>query len=593
MAFTQDAPQRRRNAVSPIIRQWMMVAIVTGLSLTLQGCAGTELFAGGRSEAAYGDYLAARYAASVHEPAAAQQYFARTLAADPGNAIVLERAFLAALTGGDMDRALGLARALVRQRPDHRMARLVLSLADIRKGDYKGAQEEISSAEAGPFVALVGALAQAWAAAGDGDRELALSRLKAFEGKSAFDLFRAYHKALILDMLGDTAGAEEAYRESMDASGGTSIRIVEAYASFLQRRERPDEARAVLDQYETLSPEHPLVKDALSRLARTGKLAPLVSNASEGVAEALYGLGSALAQDASGNDLAVLYLQLAIYMRPGFDVAHTLLADSYEQRKRWADAIAAYAAVGKDSPLYRNARIQTALDLDKLDREDEAVKVLRAMLNEDPKALEPVIALGDIYRGKEKYAEAAAEYTRAITLAGEPVPARWSLYYARGICRERLGQWPLAEEDLKLALKLSDEHPLVLNYLGYSWIEQGRNLDKAMTMIEKAVELRPGDGFIVDSLGWAHYRLGDYRKAAEILERAVELEPGDPTINEHLGDALWKVGRRIEARFQWSHALEMKPGKDRIELLRAKLEFGLEIAESEAARREAGGAHGS
>ena len=593
MAFTRNAPQRRPDAAPRIVRRWMISVTVASLSLALQGCAGTGLFAGERSEAPYGDYLAARYAASVHETAAAQQYFARTLAIDPGNEIVLERAFLAALTGGDMERALEFAHELVKKKPDHRMARLVLSLADIRKGDYKGAQEEIGSAEAGPFVALVGALAQAWAAAGDGDRELALSRLKAFEGKSAFDLFRAYHKALILDMLGDAAGAEEAYREAMDSSGGASIRIVEAYASFLQRRDRPDEARAVLDQYEALSPEHPLVKDALSRLARTGKLAPLVSNASEGIAEALYGLGSALAQDASGNDLAALYLQLAIYMRPHFDVAHTLLADSYEQKKRWADAIAAYAAVGKDSPLYGNARIQTALDLGKLDRDDEAVKVLRQMSADDPAALDPVIALGDIYRGKEKYAEAAAEYTRAITLAGKPESARWSLYYARGICNERLGHWSLAEQDLKLALKLSDEHPLVLNYLGYSWIEQGRNFDEAMAMIEKAVALRPGDGFIVDSLGWAHYRLGDYGKAAETLEHAVELEPGDPTINEHLGDALWKVGRRIEARFQWSHALDMKPEKDRIELLRAKLEFGLEIAESEAARRKAGDAHGS
>ncbi|HEY4344446.1 MAG TPA: tetratricopeptide repeat protein, partial [Parvibaculum sp.] len=187
---------------------------------------------------------------------------------------------------------------------------------------------------------------------------------------------------------------------------------------------------------------------------------------------------------------------------------------------------------------------------------------------------------GDIYRGKEKYAEAAAEYTKAIEKAGTPAPSHWSLYYARGICNERLGKWPDAERDLKLALKLSGDHPLVLNYLGYSWIEKGTHLKEALAMIEKAVELRPTDGFVVDSLGWAQYRLGDYARAVQVLQRAVELEPDDSTINDHLGDAFWKVGRKIEARFQWSHALEMKPEKDRVEILKTKLEFGLEAGEA-------------
>lgn len=554
--------------------------VVVAVLLTLQGCAGIGNLAGdGRQNTPYGDYLAARYAGSAHDPKTAQKYFDKTLASDPGNPIVMERAFMVSLSAGEMDRAVSLARQLVKIAPDHRMGRLVLSLDEIRDGDYKAAQKEIGSAEAGLFVALVGSLTEAWAAAGDGDKVLALAKLKAFEGKPAFDLFRAFHKALILDMLADTKGAELEYRQAMDASGGTSIRIVQSYASFLDRQGRVNEARAVLDQYAALSPDHPLVKAALAQLSRGETMKPLVSTASEGVAEALYGLGSALAQD-PGNELAELYLQLSIWMRPDFDVARTLLADTYEQKKRWDDAIQAYQMVPRQSPLHANARIQIALDYDRLDRQADAVAVLEELSRDNPKAVEPMTALGDIYRGKEQYAQAAAEYSRAITLAGEPSPANWSLYYARGICNERLGHWPEAERDLKLALKLSDDHPLVLNYLGYSWIEQGSHLKEALAMIEKAVELRPNDGFVVDSLGWARYRLGDYRDAVEVLQRAAELEPGDSTINDHLGDAFWKVGRKIEARFQWSHALELKPEKERIDTLKAKLEFGLEAGEA-------------
>jgi tetratricopeptide (TPR) repeat protein len=570
MAFRDYAPFRRAIAASALV-------------LMLQGCSGLSNLTGlaGRDndETPYGDYLAARYASAVNESGTAEKYFDKTLAADPQNPIVIERAFMTALNAGDMDRAVDLAHRLVKIAPDHRMARLVLSLDDIKDGDYKDAQKEIGNAEAGVFVALVGSLTQSWAAAGDGDKALALAKLKAFEGKPAFDLFRAYHQALILDMLGDVKGAEESYGLAMEASGGTSIRIIQSYASFLSRQGRMKEALEVLEQYTQLAPDHPLALAALAQLKTGEPLKPLVSTAPEGVAEALYGLGSALAQD-TGNDLAALYLQLAIWMRPDFNVAHTLLADTYEQKKRWADAIAAYSKVTKDSPLYLNARIQTALDLDRLDKQPEAIAVLRDLSEEEPKAIEPMVALGDIYRGKEKYAEAAAEYTHAIEMAGAPAPSHWSLYYARGICNERLGKWPDAERDLKVALKLSGDHPLVLNYLGYSWIEQGAHLKEALAMIEKAVELRPTDGFIVDSLGWAQYRLGDYARAVQVLQRAVELEPDDSTINDHLGDAFWKVGRKIEARFQWSHALEMKPEKDRVDILKTKLEFGLEAGEA-------------
>lgn len=554
-------------------------AVLSALMLSVAGCAGLGDFGGSSGDNPYGEYLAARHAAAINEPEIAQKYFDKTLAADADNPIVLERAFMAATYAADMRRSVKLAKQIIKISPDHRMARLVLALDDIRDGDYKQAQAQIGSAETGVFAALVGSLTQAWAAAGDGDREAALAKLKTFEGKPAFDLFRTYHTAEILDLLGDKAGAEKAYAEAMDASGASSIRIVQAYASFQSRQGQMDKAMATLKAFLALSPQHPLALADYGRLKTGEALKPLVSSASEGVAEALYGLGSALAQE-PGSDLAVLYLRLAIWMRPDFNVAHTLLADTYEQKKQWADAIASYGRVSRSSALYPNARIQAAIDLDHLDRQPEAIAMLKALAAETPDAIEPYVALGDIYRAKENYAEAAAQYAHALQMAGNPQPSDWSLYYARGICNERLGKWDAAEADLKLALKLSNDHPLVLNYLGYSWIERGIHLKDALAMIEKAVELRPTDGFVVDSLGWAQYRLGDYPQAVQVLQHAVELEPADSTINDHLGDAFWKVGRKIEARFQWSHALEMKPEEDRIKLLKAKIQLGLEAGEA-------------
>lgn len=553
-----------------------IASLLSALSL-LGGCASMGSMGVGESEPVYGTYLAARHAASMHETEKAADLYASSLRRNPDDPVVLERGFMLYASTGDLNRAAPLARELIKSKPDHRLARLVLGLVDIKRGNYADAKDQFSKSEPGPFTVLIGSLTSAWADAGLDDKQGALDRLATFDGRASFDLFRYFHQALILDELEDVKGAEAAYRKANDVSSGASIRVVEAYASFLARNDRPDDARTLLNQYLTLAPTHPLALADVARLDKGRSLPPLVDGPSDGVAEVLYGLGSALTQD-SNSDLSSLYLNMALYMRPDFDVARMLLATTYEQAKRWDDAIALFKQIDSDSPLYQTARIQAATDLEEIGKMDQAIAELSRITSTDSSDTAPVISLGDIYRAKEDFQKAAETYTRALKMIGEPAERDWTLLYARGICYERMGQWDKAETDLKQALALSNDNPLVLNYLGYSWIEQGVHLDEAVGMIEKAVEQRPNDGFIVDSLGWARYRLGDYGQAVEYLERAVELEPGDPTINEHLGDAYWHVGRRIEARFQWSHALDMKPEQDRLAPLRAKLDFGLNPA---------------
>ena len=123
---------------------------------------------------------------------------------------------------------------------------------------------------------------------------------------------------------------------------------------------------------------------------------------------------------------------------------------------------------------------------------------------------------------------------------------------------------------------MGSNRALVLNYLGYSWVDQGINLDEAFGMLRRAVELKPRDGYIIDSLGWAHYRMGRFDEAVRELERAVDLKPADPVINDHLGDAYWRVGRRLEARFQWNHARDLNPDPEDLPKILKKIENGLE-----------------
>jgi tetratricopeptide (TPR) repeat protein len=239
-------------------------------------------------------------------------------------------------------------------------------------------------------------------------------------------------------------------------------------------------------------------------------------------------------------------------------------------------AIKVYERVPASSPLKRNAQIQMAVDLDAADRSDEAIKILKGVISDDPKDLEALMALGNVERGKKKFADCTDTYSKAIDVLQDPNDKSNTVYYYyRGICEERSHQWPKAEADMKKALELQPDQPHVLNYLGYSWIDQGVNLDEGMKMIKRAVDQRPDDGYIVDSLGWAYYRIGNYDDAVKNLERAVDLKPEDPTINDHLGDAYWRVGRKLEAKFQWAHARDLKPEPDDLPKIEAKIQNGL------------------
>jgi len=300
----------------------------------------------------------------------------------------------------------------------------------------------------------------------------------------------------------------------------------------------------------------------------------LIGSAEDGLAEALFDLASVVNQPET-LDLALLYGRFALELRPHLVLAQLLLADVLSAQNKPELSLAVLDQIPPGSPYSWSARLRVAANLEMLDRTDEAIAKLKEMAAEAPTRAGAEMQLGDLLRSKKRFGEAVDAYDEAIQrFAAAGMSERWALFYSRGIALERSGQWKRAEADLLHALELKTDQPLVLNYLGYSWIDRGENLQRGLKMIEKAVELRPEDGYIVDSLGWAHYRLGEYASAVQYLEKAIELVPEDPTINDHLGDAYWQNGRPVEARYQWRRALQFGPQDDDIKPIQAKLDGG-------------------
>lgn len=532
-----------------------------------------------------GNYLAGRFAKGQQDTENAAQFYSRALVRDPKNEVLLEQAFQMEIMNGNWDAALPLAERLASSQPSHRMSRFLLGVSAFKSGNYAKADEQFRAAAENPIGELTSAIARGWTelAAGNGTGALEMVDLPKQPEWAQFYL--RYHRALMADILGkkDTAGA--AY-ERMFKQDSRTLRTAMAYARHATNKGDFKLARTVLkDQFQKSQGEpHPLAKDLRSKIEAKQKQPLLIDSAPEGLAEVFYGLGEALTGE-GGVSLGTIYLQLALYAKPDHAFALAALASAQEQAERYADAIATYEKIPKGSPLQSAIEIRKAFNLNSLDKPDEAQAILDALVKKEPKDIRPLEALGNIMRARKRYPEAVTYFTKAIDIIGKPEQRHWTYYYARGTAHERMKKWPAAEADLKRALALAPDQALVLNYLGYSWIDQGINMKEGMKLIEKAVALKPDDGYIVDSLGWAHYKLGQYKEAVRYLERAVEIKPEDPTLNDHLGDAYWQVGRTQEARFQWSQALTLNPEPEDVDKIKTKVANGLP-AKAEAKKKQ-------
>src|SRR5262249_12659605 len=424
----------------------------------------------------------------------------------------------AVLANGEVDEAVRLAERVLQADKSDRIARLVLGVRDIKQKQYPLARRELAQSVRGPITDLAATLLSAWTMASPAEARASVDSIDKLTGADWYAIFKDLHAALILDLAGQKKDAAKRFERAYKHDP-TALRIVQSYGSFLSRQGSTPEAAKVFAVFEESLPRHPLVVEATNDLQAGKKLPPMIDSVQADAAEVLYGLGAALGRR-GGEDLGLIYLQLALYLVPSHPLALLSLGDLYEAMKKPELANKIYERVPANSPLLRNAQIQMAMNLDTLERPDEAKASLEKLVTANPGDLEAIMALGNVLRSHKQFGECADVYSKGIATITKSEKSNWVIYYFRGICYERAKQWPQAETDLKQSLELYPEQPHVLNYLGYSWIDQGANLDEGMRMIKRAVEQRADDGYIVDSLGWAYYRLGNMEEAVKHLERA-------------------------------------------------------------------------
>ena len=557
----------------------MSLRIKTALAASILSLLSTTVIAQDRGLA--GSYLAARQASIASDFSAATAYYTRALTRDRTNPFILDNAMMAFIGAGDVSGAAQIASQRVALADKNPIAEITIKADALSKGDFTKTDAEVTETEG--LAPLLDGLLRGWSILGQGKMSDASTAFAKVAENADFESFAWYHEALALASVGDFQSAETIFSGDKYGPLQLSTRGVLAHSQTLLQLERADDAIALLEA--TLGNRFDAHLNALLLKLRAGEAVPydFVKDAQEGSAEVLFNVAAVLAGRAA-PEVVLSYARLAQHIRPDHAPAILTIAETLEDLDQHRLATKAYAQIKRDDPLYFVAEMGRSDALYADDRKDAAAEVLEALTKSHGDMPLVHASLGDLLSRLDRYDEALSAYDASLALRDENDRAAWRVYYARGIMHENLDNFGDMEGDFRKALDLYPNQPDVLNYLGYSLVEQDLKLDEALGMIETAVKERPDSGYITDSLAWVYYRLGRFEEAVEPMERAVELLPVDPIVNDHLGDVYWKVGRALEAKFQWKRALSFEPDEKDAERIRQKLDVGLDVVlEMEAA----------
>ena len=521
----------------------------------------------------YGDYLAARTAQLDHDWKTAGEKFHRAWLADRDDPGLGHDALLLSLAGGDFASAAEVAHAITPDSTDAPLANFILTLDDFSQGRYQAAQEKLGAAPQRGLESYLTPILNAWCEVGRGRRLEALNALAPLDAIEGLKELRWLQTAMVADALGDHEKATEVYGKLL--AGKPSTREIVMAANFFERQGAIDKARATIERLDAEGGSASLRGAMLSRVGQKGHAQP-VPDPRYGAADALFEMAAPLAEEKQADIAPLLYVRLALHLKPDFPAAQLLLAEVDQRWGRLDDAVAALLAIDPKSDIRSTADRLAMVMSDKAGDGEAGLKIGQASIKAHPEDIDLALGYADLLRQKSHFPEAIAAYDAVLAKVSPVSNRRGVALYHRGIAFQQAHQWPKAETDLLAALQLRPDDPGLLNYLAFSWADQGLNLDRARTMLERAIQLVPDDGAIVDSLGWVMFRAGDYAEAVQQLEHAVSLDIGDPVINDHLGDAYWKVGRLIEARGQWEKAARLSDDKVLVEQIRIKLRDGLD-----------------
>lgn len=543
-----------------------------------------------KKDTAYGNYLAGRIAHGRQDYGNASRYYMKSIDKGLVNKDILGKTYIILASQGDMDKAVKYANMARANGDANNFIDVINAVHAFKHGNYKLARSYLAQIEEKNYKKLITPLFNAWSYAGEKNYSQAMVELDTLSQVEEMQTIYNLHAGLIAEYFKKDEEAEKYYKKIInDKAADMSFRALQIISNFLVRQNKKDEAVSLIAKYYGTSNIKEMLSSLSTRIKESStSIPPLVKTPDRGIGEVFLEIALLFKSVPVGYDLAQMYMAISEYFNPDNDIAKIAMADIFEERYMFKDANKYYDSIAKKSEMYYPAQMKKANNLIAEKSYGEAVKVLKKLLRDNPDNFQILFNLGDVLRISNNQPDAIKYYNEAINAIFYESEKYWPVYYALAVSYDKNNEWPKAEESLKKALELSNRHPQVLNYLGYSWLKNNVNIDKAAAFILEAYEKEPNDDVIIDSLGWVYFKTGDYKNAILYLEKASELNPQNAVISDHLGDAYWLGGRKNEAVFQWKQALVQKDEQEELNIkdIKNKIENGIKNMSSFAIKDE-------
>ena len=514
-----------------------------------------------------GSFLSSKFARSITDIDKAAYYaqysYSQNTAAS-GLAIIALEALLA---NGQIKEAIPIGIKISNEVPEITLAQYLKVLDSLDSNNFNKTLELLLKVSPNGIDTYILPILQTWAAAGSNQQIGGLKIIKDQAERGILEPMYDYHSALINEFIGNSEAAKINYSNIIKKSNNANAQVYLSAAEFFKRNNNQgllDKTIAKLERLKPYSNELFLLKN--SNVSPSKK----INNVKDGIAEIFLNSAEILFNEGLDRQ-ALIYGQIALYLSPNLDSASYLLGKIFRSINNNERAVKYLKNVKDNSSIFYDAKITYAEIIYDIEGTEKSFAILNKLHKLHPENINLSRSIAELFYKSENF-DKSIEYYDLIFSKIEKIEFKhWPLFYSSGIALERGKKWERAEKQFLMALKFVPDNPQVLNYLGYSWIDQGININAAMEMIVKAAEQRPSDGYIIDSLGWAFYQIGQYEEAVIKLEKAVELT-SDSIIIDHLGDALFYSGRKIEAVFQWKRALEFEPSEEMTNKIKEKIE---------------------
>ena len=524
----------------------------------------------------YGAYLAARIAHMRQDFDAAAEYYKIVSEKDANKKSAVRSVYIILSSLGHIKQAAPYAQKEIDANTPNTLAPVIVAIEQFSQGKYAEARESMNKMTDQAYKNIFNPWFNAWTYAGEQNEAEAIASIDKIIEDPSLNSVKLFHKGMIYDYLGNREKAAEAFATIVSKyPSEVTYRILEVITDFYVRGGDKNLARQISGRYNDNSILSVLLADIDKKIdAGKTNTQAIIDTPQKGLAEALFNIGTLFRASSGGMEFAQIYIAASSYLNPDYEVSKIAMANILEELGLLKEANRYYAQVQKDSGSYFISRLKMIENMNTLKDYIGAEHNLKILLQDYPDNTQLLSDLGNIASTMNKDVEAIEIYQKALKNARGVESANWPIYYALAVSYTRTNQKLKAEENLRRALNLSNRNPNVLNYLGYSWLQEGKNIEEAVQMIVEAYRHAPYEGHIIDSLGWVFYRLGQYDKAIGYLEQASDMNPGNAVISDHLGDAYWFGGRKNEAVFQWKHALVLKEDSEMLEkdAVRKKIE---------------------